>query len=227
MKIDVCSTAKQPDSVTQVTMGRYARMATARICLVLLLAVAGCQPAARTEFAVPTAEIDVYFSPHGGCTEAIVREIEAAGQSIFIQAYSFTSKPIAKALLDAHRRNVRIEVLLDDSNETEKYSEADFLAQSGIPTYVDGEHAIAHNKIMILDGQTVITGSFNFTHQAETSNAENVLVLHSPEIAAKYMANWESHRVHSEPYRDRAERSETRPGRQSHNPATKSRQHAF
>ena len=129
--------------------------------------------------------------------------------------------------MDAHRRNVRIEVLLDDSNETEKYSEADFLAQSGIPTYVDGEHAIAHNKIMILDGQTVITGSFNFTHQAETSNAENVLVLHSPEIAAKYMANWESHRVHSEPYRDRAERSETRPGRQSHNPATKSRQHAF
>ena len=75
----------------------------------------------------------------------------------------------------------------------------------GIPVRIDAQHAIAHNKIMVIDGATVITGSFNFTKNAEANNAENLLVIRSPELAAKYAANWKVHADHSEPYGGRTE----------------------
>lgn len=149
-------------------------------------------------------QVQVYFSPNGGATEAIVRAIAAAKKSIHVQAYSFTSPSIARALLAAKRRGIKVEIILDKSQRTEKYTEADFTAHAGIPTWIDADHAIAHNKLMILDEETVITGSFNFTRSAEERNAENVLILHkTPELARRYMQNWHAHRVHSEPYSGR------------------------
>jgi phosphatidylserine/phosphatidylglycerophosphate/cardiolipin synthase-like enzyme len=80
-----------------------------------------------------------------------------------VQAYSFTSALIAKALVDAHKRGVRVQVILDKSQRTEQYSSADFLANQRVPTTIDANHAISHNKVMVIDGEIVITGSFNFT----------------------------------------------------------------
>ncbi len=142
----------------------------------------------------------IYFSPNGGCTEAIIKEIDQAKTDIFIQAYFFTSSPIAKALLAAHKRGVKVEAILDKSQKTEKYSAATFLVNSKIPTFIDSRHAIAHNKIMILDKKTVITGSFNFTKAAEEKNAENLQVIKNKEIASIYLDNWGKHREHSEEY---------------------------
>jgi phosphatidylserine/phosphatidylglycerophosphate/cardiolipin synthase-like enzyme len=173
-------------------------------CLVVLLALARCS---QEPGAMPP--VNVYFSPHGGCTEAVVAEIGRAKTSVLVQAYSFTSAPIAKAIVDAHQRGVEVKVILDESQETEKYSEADFLIHAGVPTRIDAKHAIAHNKIMVIDGQTVITGSFNFTKQAETSNAENLLILRDAPLAAKYAANWQSHALHSERYARKADRRES------------------
>ncbi|MGD0275934.1 MAG: phospholipase D-like domain-containing protein [Syntrophales bacterium] len=73
----------------------------------------------------------------------------------------------------------------------------------GIPTYIDVMHAIAHNKIMIIDRETVIMGSFNFTKAAEEKNAENVLILKNKELAAIYINNWMKHKDHSERYEGR------------------------
>lgn len=148
-------------------------------------------------------DIQVYFSPKGGCTEAVVESLNKATNSVLVQAYSFTSAPIAKALVDAHKRGVDVRVILDKSNKTATYSSADFVAHAKIATFIDAKHAIAHNKIMILDGQTVITGSFNFTKAAEQSNAENLLVIHDKELAEKYAANWKAHLAHSENYEGR------------------------
>lgn len=142
----------------------------------------------------------VYFSPNGGCTDAIIRTLNGAKTSVLVQAYSFTSAPIAKALLNAQKRGVGIKVILDDSNVTAKYSAADFLRNSGIPTWIDSKHAIAHNKIMIIDGATVITGSFNFTKAAEQRNAENLLILKDRALAARYTKNWQDHLAHSQRY---------------------------
>jgi phosphatidylserine/phosphatidylglycerophosphate/cardiolipin synthase-like enzyme len=69
----------------------------------------------------------------------------------------------------------------------------------GIPVKIDAQHAIAHNKVMVIDGETVITGSFNFTKAAEESNAENLLIIHDKKLASLYIKNWQEHAQHSEP----------------------------
>jgi len=150
---------------------------------------------------VPTARVAVYFSPKAGATEAVVREVEAAQQQILVQAYSFTSAPIAKALVEAHKRGVTVQAVLDKSNQTDKYSAATFLVHAGIPTRIDAQHAIAHNKVMVIDSATVITGSFNFTKAAEEKNAENLLVIKdASELVKAYEQNILLHASHSQPY---------------------------
>jgi phosphatidylserine/phosphatidylglycerophosphate/cardiolipin synthase-like enzyme len=148
-------------------------------------------------------EVEVFFSPQGGCTEAIEKALGQAKGTVLIQAYSFTSAPIAKAVVDAHKRGVKVQVILDKSQRTERYSSADFLAHAGIKILIDDKHKIAHNKIMVIDSNTVITGSFNFTKAAEEGNAENLLIIRSVDLAAKYTDNWNKHVVHSEAYAGR------------------------
>jgi phosphatidylserine/phosphatidylglycerophosphate/cardiolipin synthase-like enzyme len=147
-----------------------------------------------------TCNWEVYFSPHGGATDAIIRELNKAKSTVLVQAYTFTSAPIAKALLNDHKRGVKVEVILDKSQRTDKYSPATFFSNAGIPVKIDAVHAIAHNKIMIIDEETVITGSFNFTKAAEQNNAENLLVIHDKKMAERYTKNWQEHERHSEVY---------------------------
>jgi phosphatidylserine/phosphatidylglycerophosphate/cardiolipin synthase-like enzyme len=145
--------------------------------------------------------IRVYFSPHGGCTDAIVSEINQAKSEIFLQAYAFTSKPIVQALLRAQKRGVKISAVLDKSNRSQKYSAATFLKNMGIPVFIDDQHAIAHNKIIIIDNRVVITGSFNFSQAAETKNAENLLILDDlPDLTRAYRENFQQHLSHAVPY---------------------------
>ena len=160
-----------------------------------LLGLAGCQPRAS----IPQG-IQVFFSPHGGATEAAVKALAQATNSVLAQAYSFTSVPLAEALLAAKRRGVSVQVILDRSQGTEKYSEADFLIHNEIPTLIDAKHAIAHNKIIIIDDFVVLTGSFNFTRAAEEKNAENLLIINDPVLAKSYLENWHFHEQHSEPF---------------------------
>lgn len=114
-----------------------------------------------------------------------------------MQAYSFTSASIAKALVDAHKRGGHVEIVLDKSQRSERYSSADFTAHEGIPTFIDDKHAIVHSKVMVIDNETVITGSFNFTRAAEEKNAENLLIIRSKDLAQKYIENWEKHKGYS------------------------------
>ncbi len=171
---------------------------TAIITLILLVSAPAMAGTEKINAGPVSAE--VYFSPGGGCTAAVVAELQKATSNVLVQAYSFTSKDIAKALVAAHKRGVIVQVILDKSNLTEKYSSADFLAHAGIQTLIDSEHAIAHNKVMVIDGDTVITGSFNFTKAAEVRNAENLLVIQSTVLAAKYIENWKAHAAHSKAY---------------------------
>jgi phosphatidylserine/phosphatidylglycerophosphate/cardiolipin synthase-like enzyme len=140
----------------------------------------------------PAADVEVYFSPNGGATDAVIREINNAKQEIFLQAYSFTSTPIADALVAANKRGIHVEAILDKSNEKERSSCLAALEESGIPVYIDYRVKIAHSKILIIDQTEVITGSFNFTGAAEFHNAENLLVLRrDPGLVAKYLKNYQ------------------------------------
>ena len=173
----------------------------------LLSFAAGCADAPTSVPPLTTQPaIDVLFSPHGGCTARIVDEIGKAKKTLRVQAYSFTSAPIAKAVVDAQKRGVDCEVLLDKSQAKQTYSEVDFFHNQGVPTFIDDRHAIAHNKIILIDDATVITGSFNFTKAAEESNAENLLVIKGDaDLAAKYARNYAEHRAHSRKYEGRKE----------------------
>ncbi len=148
--------------------------------------------------------IETEFSPHRGATAAVVKLIGEAQHMIRVAAYSFTSKDIAKALMDAHKRGVDVQAVLDKSNATARYSSATFLANTGIPTRVDYKYAIMHNKFMVVDSATVETGSFNYTAAAEDKNAENVLILRDyPEVAKRYLGRWQELWAESEPYKAR------------------------
>lgn len=170
---------------------------------VLLLIAALPYSSRAKEIILNNVPAQVYFTPRGSCTEAIVEQLNKARKEVLIQAYSFTSQAIAKALVEAHKRGLRTEIILDKSQRVEKYSAADFTAHMGVPTYIDSAHAIAHNKVMIIDQETVVTGSFNFTKSAEERNAENILIIKSRDLAKEYLDNWEKHKAHSEKYKGR------------------------
>ncbi len=165
------------------------------VCLALLLTSTGVGQT------VNTSNTQVYFSPKGGCTDAVVATLTKAKSTVLVQAYTFTSTAIAKALVAAHRRGVKVQVVLDSSQDGERRSCASMLSEAGVPCFIDAQHETAHNKVMVIDGNTVITGSFNFTKAAEEDKAENLLVIHDSDLAAKYTSNWKLHQGHSDPYK--------------------------
>lgn len=170
------------------------------LVLALVFAVAGCNAMPTVQERSPQqTRIEVAFSPNGGATALVVSAIDAARREILVQAYGFTSRPIAEALVHARQRGVAVRVILDKSQRSQRGSLGEFIAAQGIEVGVDAKHAIAHNKVMVIDGEAVVTGSFNFTASAESRNAENVLILRgSPETVLRYRENWETHRTHSE-----------------------------
>jgi len=170
------------------------------LVLVFLLASMVWLPCAGADRYGKDVAVSLCFTPGDSCTDRIIKEIASARSEILIQAYSFTSAPIAKALIEAHKRGVKVAAILDKSQRTAKYTSATFLANMRVPTYIDDRHAIAHNKIIIIDGLTTITGSFNFTKAAQERNAENLLMIRSKEIAKAYRENWNDHLKHSQKY---------------------------
>ena len=151
----------------------------------LVLAAALCVPAFATAAPVLTAG----FSPSDGrpALEVVLGAINNARQSIDVAAYSFTSKPVATALAGANRRGVAVRVVADEKANSDRYTAVTYLINQGVPVHLNGRYAIMHNKVMIADGSTVQTGSFNYTASADSRNAENSIVLRGvPQIAAQY-----------------------------------------
>ena len=164
----------------------------------------------------PPPSTMVYFSPRGGCTKAIVAELQAARSEILVMAYSFTHDPIVDAMIAAFKRKVKVQVILDKDNEVATYSDLVRIMNFGVPTLIDANHAIAHNKVIIIDRKVVITGSFNFTAQAEANNAENLLIIkHQPPVVNRYIRNFEEHQNHSRAPQPRAESGTTDKGKRT------------
>ncbi len=145
-------------------------------------------------FSLAFGDVRVFFSPNGGCTDAVIYEINRARKSIDVAMYAFTSRPIARALVDAHRRGVRVRVIMDKKfAEKSRFSKHIYLMKRGIPVKlvspppgVRGRVGLMHHKFAVIDGRVLLTGSFNWTASAEKLNYENLLVFHSEEMAAIY-----------------------------------------
>src|SRR5438105_4309916 len=143
-------------------------------------------------------EIKVLYSPKGGCQEAVVAELQRARREILVMAYSFTADPLTFGLVEAKKRGVTVEIVLDKSNEVDRYSDLHFFIENQMDAKIDHEHAIAHNKIIIIDKKVLITGSYNFTNQAEHENAENLMIIKGhPEMVRQYRDNFMKHKTHS------------------------------
>lgn len=165
----------------------------AALCL-CWAALAGAAPLAST------GTVEVLFTPWDDAEGAIVRALDGARQSIHVQAYLLTSRPIAKALLDAQTRGVAVEVLADSEMLSKgDNSQIPKLAAGGIPVWLETRYASAHNKVILIDARaaqgTLITGSYNYTWSAQARNAENLLILQGNQALLKrYLDNWQRQR---------------------------------
>lgn len=186
-------------------MSRRARLAIALLWIAFVaapipdtLAAPALQPAQGT--------LQAAFTPWDDVEAVLAGVIDDARKQILVQAYLLTSKKIASTLVAAHRRGVEVLILLDAAQLTRSTSQVvPKLAAAGIPVWLETKYQNAHNKVIIVDADTVhpavVTGSFNFTWTAQHRNAENILVVRdNPNLAGRYALNWERHRQDAIPY---------------------------
>ncbi|MCS6886249.1 MAG: phospholipase D-like domain-containing protein [Acidobacteriota bacterium] len=146
---------------------------------------------------VGTARVATFFSPEDTPLPQIVSMIERAKKTIDVYCFVFSSKEIAEALIAAHKRGVKVRVLLDNSFSSHgstarwRYVPYKELAKAEVPVKYDDEEAKLHHKVIVVDGVEVLTGSFNLSNNAAKSNDENILIIYSPEIAGRYQAEFE------------------------------------
>ena len=130
--------------------------------------------------------IQVYFSPNGGCEHAVISEIKKATQTIDIAMYYLSSRNIAQALVKAQENNVQVRIVLDQGQEIESASKSGYLIKHGFQIRYHLGFGLMHNKFAIIDGKSLITGSFNWTLTAEERNEENLLIITDEETIEKY-----------------------------------------
>ncbi|MCL6643041.1 MAG: FAM83 family protein [Candidatus Bipolaricaulota bacterium] len=141
-------------------------------------------PSAPAGFSAPDAPLRVYFSPSPEPERVILQTLQSAQQSVHIALYQLTDPEIADVLLEIARRGMELKILLDD--EPSRGSKGCLLWSAGVAVkqYVDS--GIMHHKFAVVDGERVITGSYNWTTSAQTRNEENLLIIESPELAQAF-----------------------------------------
>jgi phosphatidylserine/phosphatidylglycerophosphate/cardiolipin synthase-like enzyme len=140
---------------------------------------------------VGLAVVEMYFSPEDGVAREVVDEIRGAKRSVDVLAYSFTRDDFAGAMIAQSRAGVVVRGVFDQGQyEGNTGGEFDTLRQAGLDVRLDTQPGLMHNKVMIIDGETVITGSYNFTGNAERANDENLVIIHDPAVARAYLEHF-------------------------------------
>lgn len=176
----------------------------AAICIALFLPRLS---AAAPSDAPVTVGVEVGFSPDGSGEALVLRSINSARQSVRLAAYSFTARPVVRALIDARKRGVDVAVVVDYKNNLEQDGSGrakaalNLLVNAGIPTRTISSYPIQHSKYVVIDGAHVQTGSYNYSASAARYNAENVLVVwNHPDLARNYLDNWQDLYSKGEPF---------------------------
>jgi len=167
--------------------------------LILILVVLGTlAPLAHTE-PQPAEILAIYFTPPTGAAHGLVKYIDSAKKSIRVMAYGFTSLELSQALVRAKHRGVLVELIQDSKSAANNGDAIAPMIEVGISVRNDTLHAIQHNKVMLIDEDVVVTGSYNFTNSADRRNAENFIILKSSYAAKRYADNWAIHWAHASP----------------------------
>lgn len=160
----------------------------------------------QTQLIQASGTIELAFTPGDRADQIIIDSIRSARKQVLVQAFSFTHKGIAQALIAAHQRGIDVQLISDEAQiERMERSQIPALSLAGLPVFVDAVHDSAHDKVMLIDPQSaeavIMTGSFNFTHAAQHRNAENLLVFRgNPQLTLAYLGNWKRHRAHAHPF---------------------------
>jgi phosphatidylserine/phosphatidylglycerophosphate/cardiolipin synthase-like enzyme len=135
--------------------------------------------------------VEVYFSPEDGVENRLEVLLRGASMGIEVLAYSFTSDPLAEVLQEAAAGGVQVRGVFDESQSGGQGAEYARLRQAGLDVRLDGNSGLMHNKVLVIDGEIVVLGSYNFTRSANRSNDENLLVIHDAEIATRFQQEFE------------------------------------
>ena len=188
-------------------MRQAAALAAFAIALVAAAASAIADPPPATgERVAPTGSIETAFTPGDRIDNLIIAAIAGAKREVLVNAYSFTQRRIAGALVVARKRGVSVQVIADSQQAaTLPQNVLAELAKGGVGVWLDGNYQAAHNKVVIVDADaasaTTITGSYNFTNAAQWHNAENVIIVRgNPEVARAYRDNWVRLKAHATPW---------------------------
>jgi len=158
-------------------------------CVAVALLLGFCLPS----HAEPSVQVG--FSPEGSARQLVLETIGSAQHSIQMLAYAFQAPDIMQALVDAKNRGVQVRVVVDKQRNQGKTSKhaMDFVTRHGVELRTNDHFHIHHDKLVIVDENTVETGSFNFAASAETVNSENVIVVRDmPQVSSQYLAHWQS-----------------------------------
>ncbi len=137
-------------------------------------------------FTVQGVAVESFFLPDDPALDRLLDLVRQAREEVVFLAFSFTSDPLAQALLERHRDGVRIRGLVEASQVGEG-SEYARLEEAGIEIYLDANPYSMHHKALVVDGRIVAFGSYNFSYRAEHVNDENLLILHDPLLAAAFL----------------------------------------
>jgi phosphatidylserine/phosphatidylglycerophosphate/cardiolipin synthase-like enzyme len=134
----------------------------------------------------PNEELQVFFCPEDECSTKLIEQINSAENSIDIAVYSFTHTKISDALVNAKARGVTVRVVFDYLQSENQYSEDERLIEEGIEVAIRKGSGAMHNKFTIIDGKKVLTGSFNYSQNADTRNDENLILVLDDALAQAY-----------------------------------------
>ena len=175
-----------------------------------LAAAAFAEPASAQPRSPVPAQVSVCFVPAESCRGEIVAAIAGAKREVRVHAFRFDVPEIADALVAAKKRGVDVSIIFDDKVEKvaregackgsdANYDVAEEIVDAGIPAWVDTAVKTAHNKTLIVDGELVLGGSYNYAERVETKNADNLITIRSRDVAAWYLQNWNSRKAASRP----------------------------
>jgi phosphatidylserine/phosphatidylglycerophosphate/cardiolipin synthase-like enzyme len=134
--------------------------------------------------------VEVYFSPDDGVAEHIIALIEGAQRNVYFMAFSFTSDDIGQAIRERAVFYPVMGVMDAEQVETNEGTEYGLFRDNALDVRLDGNDGLMHHKVIIIDQEIVLFGSYNFTASAETRNDENLVVIYNPEVAARFVAEF-------------------------------------
>lgn len=145
----------------------------------------------RQTVTVNNTKISVLFASEDGVLERIIPIVDNAQSSVRFLTFSFTDYPLAKAIIDRAAAGVDTAGVFEKVGSETEFAELRTLHCAGVPVRQDGNPSFLHHKLIVVDDRIVITGSMNYSTNAEESNDENVIIIENPEIAALYIQEFD------------------------------------